>query len=191
MARVPLRSLKNMELQVQGLLTEMGLDPTESGLKETPRRVTAYLLEFVQPFPDNIWSGIFDADGHTGIIAMSGIPFRMICEHHLLPALGHAAVGYIPNKMILGLSKIPRLIEAVGTERPSLQEKITDRVVDLLEKHVEPAGSVCVIKAEHTCVACRGVARPGIVTTTSSLRGNFRNVPAAREEFLHLIRGGP
>jgi GTP cyclohydrolase I len=176
-----------MEQHVQGLLIEMGLDPRELGLEETPRRVTAYLLEFVKPFPDNIWTGVFDAGGYSGIITLSNIPFRMICEHHLLPALGHAAIGYIPHKQILGLSKLPRLVDAVGTERPSLQEKITDRIVDLLEEHIEPSGTICVIKAEHTCVACRGVATPGIVTTTSSVKGNFRNVPAAREEFFHLI----
>jgi GTP cyclohydrolase I len=178
-----------MQRAVVTLLENMRLDPCAPGLKETPRRVTAYLLEFCKPFPENIWTGVFDAGGHSGIIALSGIPFRMICEHHLLPALGHAAIGYIPNKSILGLSKLPRLVDAVGTERPSLQEKITDRVVDLLEEHIEPKGSVCVIKAEHTCVACRGVATPGIITTTSSVRGNFRNVPACREEFFAMISG--
>ncbi|KKM07492.1 hypothetical protein LCGC14_1733330, partial [marine sediment metagenome] len=163
-----------MEAQIRVMLTSMGLNPDEPGLKETPRRVTAYLLEFVKPFPDNIWSGVFDAEGHDGIITLSNIPFRMICEHHLLPALGHAAIGYIPNKKILGLSKLPRLVDAVGTERPSLQEKITDRIVALLEENIEPKGTICVIKAEHTCVACRGVATPGIVTTTSRVEGLFK-----------------
>ncbi len=180
--------VKNMHQFVQGLLIAMGLDPREPGLKETPRRVASYLMEFCQPFPNNIWSGVFDANGHESIVAVSNIPFRMICEHHLLPALGHAAIGYIPKKLVLGLSKLPRLIDAVGTERPSLQEYITDRVVDLLEKNIEPSGSICVIKAEHTCMACRGVASPGVVTTTSSIRGIFRNVPAAREEFFQMIR---
>ncbi len=189
MKKVTSKTLVDMQQLVQGLLIEMGLDPREPGLAETPRRVTSYLLEFVKPFPENIWSGVFDAEGHSGIIALSHIPFRMICEHHLLPALGHAAIGYIPNKKILGLSKLPRLIDAVGTERPSLQEKITDRITDLLEEHIEPLGTICVIGAEHTCVACRGVATPGIVTTTSSVRGNFRNVPACREEFFSIING--
>ncbi len=184
------RTVVDMQQQVQGLLIAMGLDPNEPGLEETPRRVASYLLEFVQPFPDNIWSGTFDAKGHNGIIALSNIPFRMICEHHLLPALGHAAVGYIPNKTILGLSKLPRLVDAVGTERPSLQEVVTDRIADLLGENIEPDGVIVVIKAEHTCMACRGIATPGVTTTTSSVRGLFRNVPAAREEFFHLINGG-
>ncbi len=179
----------DMRMHVHNLLKAMGLDPTQPGLLETPRRVANYLMEFVQPFPDSIWKGVFDAEGHNGIIALSSIPFRMICEHHLLPALGHAAIGYIPNKKILGLSKLPRLVDAVGTERPSLQEKVTDRVVDLLEENIEPLGIICVIRAEHTCVACRGVATPGIVTTTSSVHGLFRNVPACREEFFHMISG--
>lgn len=183
-------SVSDMNHHVWGLLTAMGLEPDEPGLVDTPRRVASYLLEFVKPFPESIWKGVFDAEGHSGIVALSKIPFRMICEHHLLPALGHAAIGYIPNKKILGLSKLPRLVDAVGTERPSLQEKITDRIVDLLEKHIEPLGAICVIKAEHTCVACRGVATPGIITATSSVRGNFRNVPAAREEFFSMIDRG-
>ncbi len=178
-----------MEMSVRELLEQMGLDPNEDGLKDTPRRVSSYLLEFVKPFPDNIWSGVFPANGHNGIVAVSNIPFRMICEHHLLPALGSAAIGYIPNKQVLGLSKLPRLVDAVGTEKPSLQEYITDRIVDLLEENIEPSGTICVIKAEHTCMACRGVASPGVITTTSSVRGLFRNVPAAREEFFHLIQG--
>lgn len=182
-------SVDLMQESVSRLLTGMGLDPREPGLKETPRRVVSYLLEFVQPFPDNIWSGVFPANGHNGIIAVGNIPFRMICEHHLLPALGRASIGYIPNKQVLGLSKLPRLVDAVGTEKPSLQEYITDRIVDLLEENIEPSGSICVIKAEHTCMACRGVASPGVITTTSSVRGLFRNVPAAREEFFHMIGG--
>ena len=184
-----IKSVTNMHQHVQGLLIEMGLDPREPGLKDTPRRVVSFLCEFIQPLPDNIWTGVFDAEGHSGIVALHGIPFRMICEHHLLPALGHAAVGYIPNKKILGLSKLPRLVDAVGTERPSLQEKITDRICDLIEENVEPQGVICVIKAEHTCMASRGVAIPDITTTTSSVRGLFRNVPAAREEFFHIIQG--
>lgn len=180
---------KGMQACVRNLLEGMGLNPDEPGLLETPRRVVSFLEEFVRPFPSDIWAGVFGAEGYAGIVALSNIPFRMICEHHLLPALGHAAIGYIPNKKILGLSKLPRLVDAVGTERPSLQEKITDRIVDLLEKHIEPLGTICVIKAEHACVACRGVATPDIITATSSIRGNFRNVPAAREEFFHMISG--
>ncbi len=184
-----IRPKENMYQHVQGLLIEMGLDPRKPGLLDTPRRVTRYLMEFCQPFPDNIWSGVFAANGHNGIVAVSNIPFRMICEHHLLPALGRASIGYIPNKLVLGLSKLPRLVDAVGTEKPSLQEYITDRIADLLEENIEPSGTICMIKAEHTCMACRGVASPGVVTTTSSVRGLFRNVPAAREEFFHMIGG--
>jgi GTP cyclohydrolase I len=178
-----------MEEAVGILLKGLDLDPSEAGLMETPRRVVKFLEEFRQPLPTNIWSGTFDANGHKGLIALNNIPFRMICEHHLLPALGRAAVGYIPNKTILGLSKIPRLVDAVGTERPSLQENITDRVTELLNDNIEPLGSICVIKAEHTCMTCRGVATPGVMTTTSSVRGLMLTNPAAREEFFHLIGG--
>lgn len=180
----------DMQAHVYGLLVGMGLDPEEPGLVETPRRVVSFLEEFCRSIPNNIWTGIFDAEGHQGMVALSNIPFRMICEHHLLPALGHAAIGYVPNKKILGLSKLPRLVDAVGTERPSLQEKITDRISDLIEKNIDPLGVIVVIEAEHTCMACRGVATPGVVTATSSVRGLFRNVPPIREEFFHMIQGG-
>ena len=179
----------DMQEAVRSLLVGMGLKPDGEGLKETPRRVVGFLEEFCQPFPSHIWSGVFASNGHDGIVAVSNIPFRMICEHHLLPALGYASIGYIPNKLVLGLSKLPRLVDAVGTEKPSLQEYITDRIADLLVENIEPSGTICMIKAEHTCMACRGVASPGVVTTTSSVRGLFRNVPAAREEFFHMIGG--
>lgn len=178
-----------MQTCVYDLLVGLGLDPDEAGLQETPRRVVGFLQEFCQPMPDNIWTGIFDADGHQGLVALSNIPFRMICEHHLLPALGRVSIGYVPSKKILGLSKLPRLVDAVGTERPSLQEKITDRICYLINHNIEPLGVICVIKAEHSCMACRGVATPGVITTTSSVHGLFRNVPALREEFFHMTRG--
>ena len=122
------------------------------------------------------------------MIAQSNIPFRMLCEHHLVPAIGRAAIGYIPNKRVVGLSKLTRLVQAVGTERPSLQEYICDKVADLLFEHIDPKGVIVAIKAEHGCMACRGVNSPGVMTMTSSVKGVFRDVPAARDEFFQLTR---
>jgi GTP cyclohydrolase I len=102
--------------------------------------------------------------------------------------LGTAHFGYIPNKRVVGLSKIARLVQAVGTERPSIQEYMTDRICQLFNDYVEPKGCVCVIRSLHTCMSARGIAMPNVYTSTSSVKGVFLVVPAAREEFFHLIR---
>lgn len=173
---------------VLGILQEMGLDISEPGLEETPRRVSEYLLEFSNKRDYNkILGAKFESQGHHGMVAQAPIPFRMLCEHHLAPALGKAAIGYIPNEHVVGLSKLTRLIQAVGTERPSLQEYIGDKCANLIEAHLKPKGCIVVIKAEHGCMACRGVNSPGIKTMTSSVRGAFLLNEAARNEFFNLV----
>lgn len=180
---------KEMQEAVVTLLEGMGLDPTSDDLKETPRRVVGYLEEFCQPFDEELLLNaqfMVESDVH-GMVAQSEIPFRMACEHHLLPALGKAYVGYVPQRKVVGLSKLTRLVQAVGTEKPSIQEKICDRIADLLWKHLNPLGVIVVIKAEHTCMACRGANSPGVWTATSTVKGVFRDVPHARAEFFELI----
>jgi len=181
-----------IEEHISQVLELIGLDLITEGLKDTPRRVTRYLLEFNQPFnPTELLKDGFEAPGkHSSMIVQTPIPFRMMCEHHLLPALGYTSIGYIPNKRVVGLSKLPRLVDAVGTERPYIQEGIGDRIADILDTHLEPRGVIVVVNAEHSCMACRGVATPGVITTTSSVRGVFRDVPQARSEFFSLINGG-
>ena len=170
------------------ILKLLNLDPMEAGLVDTPRRVSQYLLEFSNKVDYNkILGAKFDSHGHHGMVAQAPIPFRMLCEHHLVPALGTAAIGYIPNKHVIGLSKLTRLLQAVGTERPSLQEYIGDKCANLIDEHLEPKGCIVVIKAEHGCMACRGVNSPGIKTTTSSVRGAFLLNEAARSEFFNLV----
>ncbi|MEE9601073.1 MAG: GTP cyclohydrolase I FolE [Thermoplasmata archaeon] len=183
-------ALAKIEEHVGVILLLLGLDPGEEGLKHTPRRVARYLAEYRQPFSTSaVLAAPFSARGVHNMIIQHPIPFRMMCEHHLLPALGSASVGYVPRDLIVGLSKLPRLVEAVGLERPSMQEYICDRIAELLNQHIQPAGVIVVIKAEHSCMACRGVAVPGVITTTSSVKGIFRDVPAARQEFFSLIKG--
>ncbi len=178
---------KIMQQAIDDFLVGSGLTGAHAtGLEDTPRRFTEYLLEYMQPFdPAELLKAEFKLS-YAGMVVQSHIPFRMICEHHLLPALGFASVGYIPHKKVVGLSKIARLVQAVGTEKPGLQESVTDRIVDLLNTHLEPRGVICVISAEHTCMASRGVNVPNVMTTTSSITGVFRDVPQAREEFFAL-----
>ncbi|KKM88545.1 hypothetical protein LCGC14_1257640 [marine sediment metagenome] len=183
---------ERMQEHMAQIMDDLGLDATkEPGLLETPRRFVDYLLEFAQPLRiKEVLGNGFDVDstGSHSMVVQTNIPFRMICEHHLLPAIGRAALGYVPNATVVGLSKLTRLVQAVGTERPSIQEAICDRIANLLDEHLEPKGAIVVLRAEHTCMACRGVNAPGIFTTTSAVRGVFRDVPQARSEFFSLIR---
>jgi GTP cyclohydrolase I len=155
--------------------------------KDTPRRIVQYMEEFNQPFDVmEIFGEGFavGANEHAdGIVVQSDIPFRMVCEHHFLPATGHAYIGYIPNGRVVGISKIARLVDAVGTDRPSLQELITSRIADAFMTHLQAKGVIVVIKAAHSCMTCRGVKTPDTLTSTSVVRGLFRDVPSARAEF--------
>ena len=159
--------------------------------EETHMRFVKYLLEFNQPFPmEKVFGSTFQVQkGHHSMVIQRKIPFRMICEHHLLPAMGEAFLGYVPADRVLGLSKLTRLVQAVGVGMPSLQEHIADRICDLMDDHLRPKGTMLVIRAEHGCMACRGVNSPGVDTVTSVVRGVFRDNHVAREEFLSLIKG--
>jgi len=183
-----------MKSAVATLLMGMGLDPEEPGLIQTPRRVVGYLMEYSgQVDPEEVLKDGFESpntDSHA-MVVQSGIPFRMACEHHLLPAVGRAAIGYIPGDRVIGLSKLTRLVQAVGTERPSLQEAITERVANILSEKAKPKGVIVVTRAEHTCMACRGINAPGVQTMCSSVKGVYRDVPHARAEFFDLIGGSP
>ena len=164
----------------------------DPSMKDTPIRFAKYLAEYCQNIDlGDIFGSTFSVKpGFHEIVAQVNIPFRMVCEHHLLPALGKASIGYIPNKRVIGLSKMVRLVTSVGHERPSLQERIGQRICDLMEEHLQPQGVALVIRAEHGCVACRGTKSPGVVTITSHIRGAFRDNHAAREEFHGLIKMG-
>ncbi len=174
------------------ILFTMGFEDIkhDDSMQNTPMRVAKYLAEYCIPIDlDDIFGSTFSVEpGFHEIVAQVNIPFRMVCEHHLLPALGKASIGYIPNKRVIGLSKMVRLVTSVGHERPSLQERIGQRICDLMEEHLQPQGVALVIQAEHGCVACRGTKSPGVITITSHVRGAFRDNHAAREEFHSLIR---
>lgn len=180
-----------IEKHLKEILILLGRNPDEEGLQETPKRVRQYFQEFHTAFnPKALLGTTFDAEGNQSMVVQSRIPFRMACEHHLLPAWGHAAIGYIPNERVIGLSKLARLVDAVGIERPSIQEGITERIAKHLSTFLKPLGTIVTISAEHSCMACRGVNTPGVVTTTCSIHGVFRDVPSARAEFFSLVHQG-
>lgn len=175
---------------LEEILTAFGWDMTNPSIENTPMRFLKYLAEFHKPFDLEDVLGTPFKSPDTSMVIQDGIPFRMICEHHLLPAIGHATVGYIPSGNVVGLSKLTRLVQAVGTMKPSLQEHINDTIAEMLDSALAPKGVMVVIEAEHGCMACRGVNAPGVITRTSSTRGVFLADGDARHEFLMIAKMG-
>ncbi len=168
---------------VRALLQSLGQDPDREGLQETPARVAKFLQGFCHP--DGFAFTTFDAESDE-MIVQAGIPFASLCEHHMLPFVGTAAVAYIPGKRMAGLSKLARAVQhcAAGLQN---QERVTKATGDLLEKALEPVGVGVILRARHLCMEMRGVKAAGTWTVTSNLRGAFLE-PAPRAEFLHLAK---
>jgi len=180
------------ELLVGQLLEKMGEDPTRQGLLETPRRVAeslAFLTSGNQVDLDQILGQAVFEEGYDELVLVRDIAFYSLCEHHLLPFFGVAHVGYLPRGRIIGLSKIPRLVDAFG-RRLQVQERMTSEIAQTLQRHLEPRGVAVVLEADHLCTMMRGVEKPGNRTITSSMTGIFRRDPRTRGEFMGLIRGG-
>jgi GTP cyclohydrolase I len=183
--------LKRVEAAVRELLIAIGEDPERDGLKATPARVArSYAEMFAGLFvdPDEVLQTTFD-ENHDELIVVKDIPLYSICEHHLVPWHGTAAVGYIPGAdgRITGLSKLARVVDLYA-RRPQVQERLTSQVADAVMRRLEPQGVVVVISAEHLCMAMRGVRKPGSVTVTSAVRGIFKSDQRTRAEALSLIR---
>lgn len=180
-----------IEQAVRQILTAVGEDPDREGLQETPARVArsyAETLAGLHQDPAEIVETVFDEDDHHEIVMVSDIPFYSMCEHHLVPFHGTAAVAYMPNGRVTGLSKLARLVETYA-RRPQMQERLTTQVADTLMEVLEPEGVMVVVTAEHLCMSMRGVKKPGSKTTTSAVRGIFKTNPATRAEALaHLDR---
>ncbi len=172
---------------VRQLLQALGQDLDREGLRDTPARVVRFLATFCNPAPFEFTT--FQAEGMSEMIVQAGIPFASLCEHHLLPFTGTAAVAYIPGTRIVGLSKLARAVQhcAAGLQN---QERVTRAVADLLLEKLEPAGVGVVLRARHLCMEMRGVKAAGTWTVTSDLRGAIFDKPEARAEFLALAREG-
>ena len=174
------------------LLEAIGEDPNRDGIAGTPERVAAMYAELFSGLdqePGDVLDVTFEAD-HDEMILVRKIPFHSLCEHHLVPMVGHAHVAYIPNAdgRITGLSKLARLVEGFA-KRPQVQERITSQVADTLEKVLTPRGVLVVVEAEHLCMSMRGVNKPGAVTVTSAVRGLFREDGRTRSEAMAFIHG--
>lgn len=172
------------ELLVGCLLTALGEDPNREGLRDTPRRVIASLKALTTKTHFNFTT--FESEGMNEMVVQTDIPFFSLCEHHMLPFFGTAAVCYIPNGRIVGLSKLARAVQHCATGLQN-QERITTGVAAMLEEHLHPQGVGVVLKARHLCMEMRGVKTHDVYTTTSCMRGAL-NDAATRAEFLGFVR---
>ncbi len=175
---------------VESLLVELGEDPDRQGLKDTPDRVSRAMRELTDGYgvkPSDVIAGaVFDQD-YDEMVVVKDINFYSLCEHHMLPFFGQCHVGYLPKGKVVGLSKIPRLVE-VFSHRLQIQEQLTREIAEALEAALAPRGVGVVVEARHLCMEMRGVETPGGRMITSCMLGTFRRDPRTRAEFLDLVK---
>jgi GTP cyclohydrolase IA len=183
-----------VEAAVREILTEVGEDADRDGLEGTPERVHRMYIELTAGYhvdPERLVNGaIFDVE-YSEMVVVKDVPFYSLCEHHLLPFFGTAHVAYVPNGRVIGLSKIPRVVEMYA-RRLQVQERLTQQVADFLMERLAPKGVGVVVEATHLCAVMRGVRKPGTVMTTSAVLGLFRRSDKTRAEFFaHIDRPAP
>jgi GTP cyclohydrolase I len=179
-----------IERAVREILLAIGEDPDREGLVGTPGRVAKayeFLFAGLGEDPTKHLRVGFQEDHHE-MVLIRDIPFYSMCDHHLLPFVGKAHVGYIPNGKVVGLSKLARVVEGYS-RRPQLQERLTAQVADALHQELDARGSIVVIEANHLCLTMRGVQKPGSVTVTSAMRGIYAKDERTRHEAMSLITG--
>jgi GTP cyclohydrolase I len=181
-----------IEQGVRLILEGVGEDTTREGLLDTPARVARMYEEIFAGLvetPAQLFEKSF-GENYNELVLVKDIPFYSVCEHHLVPFFGMAHVGYLPGDdgRICGISKLARLVDLFA-KRPQVQERLTSQIADTLVENLDPQGVIVVIEAEHLCMSMRGVKKPGSKTTTSAVRGAFKNSAKTREEVLSLIFG--
>jgi GTP cyclohydrolase I len=179
-----------IEQAVREILAAVGEDPDREGLLETPARVARMYAEMFSGLRDDPRQHLGKAftEKYDELVLVRDIAFNSICEHHLLPFMGHAHIGYIPNGRVLGLSKLARVVEVIS-HRPQVQERMTEQIAELLEFDLGAKGVAVVLEASHTCMTIRGVRKPGSLCVTSAMKGLFRNNVSSRAEVMSLIYG--
>lgn len=179
-----------VEAAIFDLLVAIGEDPHRDGLRDTPARVArAYRETFAGLYsdPDDVLTTMFD-EQHGELVLIKQIPMYSTCEHHLVSFHGVAHVGYLPGEdgRVTGLSKVARLVDLYA-RRPQVQERLTGQIAEAFMNKLNPRGVIVVVEAEHLCMSMRGVRKPGAITTTSAVRGQFKSDAASRSEALHLL----
>lgn len=176
---------------VRTIIEAIGEDPQREGLQDTPRRIAETYAEMFSGLgqdPRQALRLFCQESAEAGPVVIREIPFYSLCEHHFLPFYGKAHAGYIPNGTIVGLSKIPRLIDILA-RRPQVQERLTDEIADLLLEGLKADGVAVVVEAEHFCMTMRGIKAPGSRVITTAVRGPFAKGMVGRRELLDLVRG--
>ena len=186
---------KNMDLPrmtkaVRELLTALGEDPDRAGLAGTPSRVARMYAELFHGLHTEAREHLtqYFQEDYDEIVCLRNIPFHSICEHHLMPFLGRAHVAYLPDKRVVGVSKLARVVDTLA-HQPQVQERLTKQIADLLDEELQARGVAVMMEATHTCMTIRGVHKPGSTMVTSAIRGLFRTNLASRNEVMSLLRG--
>ncbi|MDQ7029276.1 MAG: GTP cyclohydrolase I FolE [Ardenticatenia bacterium] len=179
-----------IEMLVRDLLAELGEDPAREGLRRTPDRVARMYRELTAGYTTDpvqlVNDAIFDIE-YDEMVIVKDIDFFSLCEHHLLPFYGKAHVAYVPKGRIIGLSKIPRIVEMFA-RRLQVQERLTVEIAEFLDELLHPLGVAVVVEAVHLCAIMRGIQKPNVKMVTSAMRGGLRRDPRTRTEFLNLIQ---
>ena len=185
-------SREEAEAAVRTLIRWAGDDPNREGVIDTPRRVAEAYLELYKGYrddPDALMSRVFEeVEGYGDMVLVRDIPFASHCEHHMLPFIGRAHIGYYPNRGVVGLSKLARLVD-VFARRLQTQETMTVQIVQAIQDALDPRGVGVLIEAEHMCMSMRGIRKQGTSTTTSHFTGIFRDDPSEQIRFLTMLRG--
>jgi GTP cyclohydrolase IA len=186
-------SREEAEAAVRTLIGWAGDDPNREGVRATPDRVVRAFEEYFDGYgldPEEILGRTFDeTDGYDEVVVLKDIRFESHCEHHLAPIIGKAHVAYLPNRRVVGISKLARLVE-VFAHRLQIQEKMTAQIANTLENVLQPRGVAVVVEAAHQCITTRGIHKPGVTMVTSRMLGAFRTDASTRREFLSII-GNP
>ena len=186
-------SREEAEAAVGTLLRWAGDDPAREGLRDTPARVARAFEDWFSGYRDDpeayLARTFEEVEGYDELIVLKDIRFESHCEHHLAPIIGRAHVGYLPNKKVVGISKLARVVEAYA-RRLQVQEKLNAQIANCIQNVLEPKGVAVVIEASHQCMTTRGVHKPGVTMVTSTMLGEFRKNPLTRREFLTII-GNP
>jgi GTP cyclohydrolase IA len=182
--------LPRIERAVREILVAVGEDPDREGLRETPARVARMYAELFGGLKADPRQHLqkFFTQPYDEVVLVRDISFHSMCEHHLLPFMGHTHIGYIPNGRVIGLSKLARVVEDVARQ-PQVQERMTQQIADLLEDELNAKGVAVVVEATHTCMTIRGIRKPGSLCVTSAMKGIFRSNVSSRAEIMQLIYG--
>jgi GTP cyclohydrolase I len=178
------------EAAVRTLILWAGDDPNREGLESTPERVVKSYEEFFEGYrqdPEEILRTTFEeTEGYDEMVVLKDIDFHSHCEHHMVPIIGKAYVAYLPDKRVIGISKLARVVEAYA-KRLQIQEKMTAQIANAINDVLKPRGVAVIVEAEHQCMTTRGVHKPGVSMVTSTMLGAFRDDPMTRREFLAIV----